>query len=117
MSGTRNASRYRRNPRTGSLQEGPVADEGREDGVDVLDRVVGVRGDAEVAVAVRGDDSVFLQLGDQSGSVAGRDADERTTLVRVARSDDGAAQFVHARDQALVQSGHVLARLGDADLL
>src|SRR5258705_13250183 len=60
-------TRFTREP--GSFQEGPVAGQGGEHCVDVFDRVVGVRRDPEVAVAVRGDAPVFLQLSDQSRRV------------------------------------------------
>jgi len=98
MSEGRNASRYRKTSdfvvthhkvegggiRWRSREERTVAGQGGQDGVDVLDRVVGVRGDSEVAVAVRGDDPVFPQLSDQSGCVRGGDADERAALLGLA---------------------------------
>src|SRR6476619_3730662 len=98
-------------------QQPAVTLERSEDAVDVLERVVGVRRDAEVPVPLRGDDPVRGERGHEPRRVGRADADERPVRVRRARRGDPATELVDARDQVLVQRGHVLTRLGDADLL
>src|ERR671935_1929999 len=99
-----------------SSQELPVAREGVEHAVHVLDRVVGVRRDAEVAGARGGDDSFAVERLDEGRGVGGGDAEERAAALGVAWRGYAGAERVDAVEQARVEAEDVLARLGDADL-
>src|ERR687888_152904 len=127
-----------------SSAELAVAREGVEHAVDVLDRVVRVRGEAEVAGARRGDDAVAVERLDERGRIGGGDAEERAAgraeqvlehaggeevdvelpyvegqradrLVGV-EEDEGAALVREARDRRDVEPRAVaVADMGDRD--
>src|SRR6476646_2127191 len=101
---------------SGSRQQLPVPGKNGDELVDIVVGVVGVCGDAKVAVALRGDDAIVAEDAHQPRSIRRGDADEGATLLDGARRDEGGAELVDARDQALVEAVHMLARLGDTDL-
>src|SRR6478752_6156745 len=101
---------------SGSRQQLPVPGKNGDELVDIVVGVVGVCGDAKVAVALRGDDAIVAEDAHQPRSIRRGDADEGAALLDGARRDEGGAELVDARDQALVEAVHVLARLGDTDL-
>src|ERR687888_562096 len=100
-----------------SSAELAVAREGVEHAADVLDRVVRVRGEAEVSGARGGDDAVAVERLDERGRIGGGDAEERAAALGLPRGRDAGAERVEAVEQARVEAEHVLARLGDPDLL
>src|SRR5207253_2339742 len=71
----------------------------REYGVDVLDSVVRVRGDAEVGVALRGDDALAIERGDERTRICRLDAEERAAAFGLARRDDLGIELVETCDQ------------------
>ena len=66
-----------------SAEKTAVACERGEERVDVLGHVVGMRGDAQVAVALRGDDPVCLERGDERGGVGRRGCRRARRAARV----------------------------------
>ena len=87
-----------------------------EDRVDVLVDIVGVRRDAQVPVALGGDDPVLGERADERRCVGRADADERPAPLGVAWRRHRASELVDAGDQPLVERRHVGAGLGDPDL-
>ena len=77
-----------------------MACERGEEGVDVLGHVVGMRGDAEVAVALGGDDPVCLERGDERRRVGRADADQGAAPLGCPGRDDDSAELVDARRSA-----------------
>jgi hypothetical protein len=83
-------------------QQRPVLPQGVEDGVDVVLCVVGVRGDPQAAVALRGDDPAVVEGGYERVHVRRADADQRAVLLTLTRCGQCPAQF-DSGDQAIVQ--------------
>src|SRR5207245_5074586 len=80
-------------------QELAVALERREHGVDVRTRVVAVRGDTQVAVPLRGDDSLATENGDELIRISGLDAQQCPASLGCARRDHRRSEVVQTREQ------------------
>src|SRR5919199_6112606 len=96
-----------------SSQQLTVSRERLEDLLHVLERVVCVRREAEVAGAGGRDDPVAAERLDERRRVGRGDAEQGTATLRLPRSRDRRAEGVEPVEERGVQAEHVLPRLGD----
>src|SRR5512132_2114129 len=88
-----------------------------QDCVYVLHRVVTVRRDAEVVVALGRNDALLAERGDECVRVSRLDTDECASTFWCARGDHFRLELVEAVEQIGIEALYVLTRLRDPDLL